>query len=69
MADISMFDQVKDFMEYDDGSRRCENCAFFVPTDCSGNHNAKLSHCTRNAFELPVVPQGSCKEYIQATKK
>jgi len=49
-------------MGYKDAHVACAACKHYVPTDCSGSHNAKNQHCTLNpAVELPVQEHGWCK--------
>ncbi len=52
---------VKALMGYRDGTHCCRTCKYFVPTDCSGNLNAKDAHCTLSpAFDVLVNESGYC---------
>ncbi len=53
--------QLKAAMGYRMPTHCCKNCTKFVPTDCSGDLQAKHAHCTLNpAVAIPVEEQGSC---------
>lgn len=53
--------ELKEAMGYRGPNNCCKKCVYFVPTDCSGNHNAKNAHCKLNpAINLPVEEGGWC---------
>ena len=61
---------IKTAMEYRDGTECCKACKNFVPTDCSGNHNAKDAHCILSpAVEVPVDESGFCKFFMAKGRK
>ena len=62
--DKKLIDIVKAKMEYEDGTECCRACISFVPTDCSGDVNAKSQHCERNTFDIPVSEAGKCRFFI-----
>ena len=62
--DDSVIVKLKEAMAYSDPVARCKNCTHYVPTDCSGSHNAKSEHCTLNpAIDIPVSEGGFCKHF------
>lgn len=60
---------IKEAMGYTNATTTCQQCYFFVPDDCSGNHNAESRHCRFNpSFKMPVDTDGRCNQFTPLTK-
>lgn len=56
--------KILEAMGYQDETRCCKACKYFVPDDCSGAHNAEPRHCKLSpAIKVPVNDYGRCNHF------
>jgi len=66
MSSIELIKELKEASNWKMTADKCINCRYFIPTDCSGNHNAKESHCIVHLVtEIPTDTTSACKFFDQ----